>query len=167
MTSRDGHGLACSTATYQQKALDWRKCAIAAIRFIESLPFCLDNPRTMFEYTDYHKVFPAGAQVPYDRKRIHEIEARRKDLGGQLFMDRVLKALGISKSQSRPMAPRTHIHMGIYLIVKLTSTSHRQDLPSEERQWRKTTPPTNLRKHHVDAPQAVTAILCALRLRYR
>ncbi|KAL7924825.1 nuclear pore complex assembly domain-containing protein [Trichoderma austrokoningii] len=56
----------------------------------------------MFEYTDYHTVFPAGAQVPYDRKRIHEIEARRKDLGGQLFMDRVLKALGISKNKIYP-----------------------------------------------------------------
>lgn len=54
---------------------------------------------TMIEYTDYQKVFPPGAQMPYDRKRIHEIEARRKELGGQLFIDRVLKALGISKSQ--------------------------------------------------------------------
>lgn len=115
----------------------------------------------MFEYTDYHKVFPAGAQVPYDRKRIHEIEARRKDLGGQLFMDRVLKALGISKSQSRPITPRR-----IYTcsIVRLTGILYRQDLPPEERQWRKTTPPTNLRKQHVDAPQAVVAILCALGL---
>lgn len=116
----------------------------------------------MFEYTDYHTVFPAGAQVPYDRKRIHEIEARRKDLGGQLFMDRVLKALGISKSQSRAMTLKAFIPM--YVVVKLTSISHRQDLPSKERQWRKTTPPTNLRKQHVDAPQAVAAILCALGL---
>lgn len=97
----------------------------------------------MFEYTDYHKVFPAGAQVPYDRKRIHEIEARRKDLGGQLFMDRVLKALGISKSQSRPMASK-RIHTA--LIAKLTSILRRQDLPSEERQWRETASPTNLRE---------------------
>lgn len=56
----------------------------------------------MFEYTDFQKIFPAGAQMPYDRKRIHEIEARRKDLGGQLFIDRVLKALGITKSQFNP-----------------------------------------------------------------
>ncbi|KAF3068184.1 Protein ELYS [Trichoderma lentiforme] len=56
----------------------------------------------MIEYTDYQKVFPPGAQMPYDRKRIHEIEARRKELGGQLFIDRVLKALGISKSKVYP-----------------------------------------------------------------
>jgi hypothetical protein len=116
----------------------------------------------MFEFTDYHTVFPAGAQVPYDRKRIHEIEARRKDLGGQLFMDRVLKALGISKSQFGPIAPRACTQN--FLTVKLTSIPYRQDLPSKERQWRKTTPPTNLRKQHVDAPQAFAAILCALRL---
>ncbi|KAH6605813.1 elys-domaining containing [Trichoderma cornu-damae] len=56
----------------------------------------------MFEYTDFQKIFPAGAQVPYDRKRIHEIEARRKDLGGQLFIDRVLRALGITKNKVYP-----------------------------------------------------------------
>ncbi|KAL7817471.1 nuclear pore complex assembly domain-containing protein [Trichoderma aethiopicum] len=56
----------------------------------------------MLEYTDFQKVFPPGAQMPYDRKRIHEIEARRKELGGQLFIDRVLKALGITKNKVYP-----------------------------------------------------------------
>ncbi|TFB06529.1 Protein ELYS [Trichoderma ghanense] len=56
----------------------------------------------MLEFTDFQKVFPPGAQFPYDRKRIHEIEARRKELGGQLFIDRVLKALGITKNKVYP-----------------------------------------------------------------
>ncbi|KAL6875150.1 nuclear pore complex assembly domain-containing protein [Trichoderma novae-zelandiae] len=56
----------------------------------------------MLEYTDFQKVFPPGAHSPYDRKRIHEIEARRKELGGQLFIDRVLKALGIAKNKVYP-----------------------------------------------------------------
>jgi len=53
----------------------------------------------MLEYTNFQKVFPSGIQIPYHRKFVHEIDARRKHLGGQLFIDRVLKALGITKNK--------------------------------------------------------------------
>lgn len=51
----------------------------------------------MFDFSDFRNVFPAGLQLPYDRSRQQEIESCRKTLDGALFIDRVLKALGISK----------------------------------------------------------------------
>ncbi|KAI9147562.1 Protein ELYS [Paramyrothecium foliicola] len=56
----------------------------------------------MFDLTNYENVFPAGFQVPYDRKFVHEIEGYRKTFEGVLFIDRVLTALGISKSKAYP-----------------------------------------------------------------
>ena len=52
----------------------------------------------MFDCTRFQDVFPAGAQLPYDRHLQQEIEASRRKLDGALFIDRVLKALGIAKS---------------------------------------------------------------------
>lgn len=54
----------------------------------------------MLDYTKFHDVFPADLQIPYDRRLQHEIEDHRKNLGGTLFIDRVSKALGISKGTS-------------------------------------------------------------------
>lgn len=51
----------------------------------------------MIDYTQFHNVFPATLQAPYDRKLQHDIDAHRKELDGVLFIDRVLKALGISR----------------------------------------------------------------------
>ncbi|QPG94103.1 hypothetical protein C2857_004657 [Epichloe festucae Fl1] len=59
----------------------------------------------MFDYTNFHDVFPTGLQLPYDRKLQQEIEAHRKHADGVLFIDRVLKALGIHKSKIYP--PKT------------------------------------------------------------
>ena len=56
----------------------------------------------MFAYTNYNDVFPSGG-LPYDKKLQHEIEANRKNADGTLFIDRVLKALGITKGT--PPAP--------------------------------------------------------------
>lgn len=51
----------------------------------------------MFDYTNIHEVFPDGSSNPYDRKLQHEIETSRKSLDGVLFIDRVLRAVGITK----------------------------------------------------------------------
>ncbi|KAK2055465.1 hypothetical protein LY76DRAFT_596015 [Colletotrichum caudatum] len=50
----------------------------------------------MFDYTNFDYVFGAQ-QFPYDRKTIQEIDTCRKSLDGALFIDRVLKALGLTK----------------------------------------------------------------------
>lgn len=52
---------------------------------------------TMFSYTNFHDVFPTEVHLPYDRRLQHDIEAHRKNAEGVLFIDRVMRALGISK----------------------------------------------------------------------
>lgn len=52
----------------------------------------------MPDYSRFEQVFPSGAQLPYDKKLQHEIDVFRKNLGGTLFVEGVLQALGISKS---------------------------------------------------------------------
>lgn len=54
----------------------------------------------MFNYANLHDVFPAGLPNPYDRKLQHEIESSRKSFDGILFIDRVLRAVGITKGAS-------------------------------------------------------------------
>ena len=51
----------------------------------------------MFDYTNLHEVFPPGLSNPYDRNFQHAIETHRKSFDGVLFIDRVLRAVGISK----------------------------------------------------------------------
>lgn len=51
----------------------------------------------MIDYTQFQHVFPSDLQSPYDRQLQNDIEAHRKTLDGVLFVDRVLKALGITK----------------------------------------------------------------------
>lgn len=52
----------------------------------------------MFDYRDFQQVFPAGAQLPYDHELQAEIDNSRKTFHGVLFIDRVMKALGLTKS---------------------------------------------------------------------
>lgn len=54
----------------------------------------------MLDHTDFDLVFSPAAQFPYDRKTIQDIEAYRKSFNGSLFIDRVLKALGLNKGES-------------------------------------------------------------------
>ncbi len=51
------------------------------------------------DYRQFQQVFPAESHLPYDRKAQQDIEAHRKKLDGVLFIDRVLRALGISKGK--------------------------------------------------------------------
>ncbi|KAM3540857.1 hypothetical protein ARSEF1564_006213 [Beauveria bassiana] len=59
----------------------------------------------MLDYTKFQQVFPANLQSPYDRKLLQDIDAHRKTLSGVLFIDRVLRALGIAKAKVYP--PKT------------------------------------------------------------
>lgn len=56
----------------------------------------------MFDYRDFQQVFPAGAQLPYDRELQANIQDSRKALDGVLFIDRVMKALGLAKGRLFP-----------------------------------------------------------------
>lgn len=53
----------------------------------------------MFDYLNLHDVFPEGLANPYDRDTQRETEASRKSFDGALFIDRVLRAVGITKGK--------------------------------------------------------------------
>ncbi|KHN97211.1 uncharacterized protein MAM_04808 [Metarhizium album ARSEF 1941] len=59
----------------------------------------------MFNYSNFEHVFPPETKLPYDRRLQHDIEAHRKTADGLLFIDRVMRALGISKAKVYP--PKT------------------------------------------------------------
>ncbi|KAF4974462.1 hypothetical protein FZEAL_8633 [Fusarium zealandicum] len=59
----------------------------------------------MFDYANFHQIFAAGVPNPYDRKAQQDIETSRKNFDGALFVDRVLRAVGISKAKVYP--PKT------------------------------------------------------------
>lgn len=55
----------------------------------------------MEDYTHAHIVFRPEWESPYARQDfVHEIEVFRKSFNGVLFIDRVLKALGVTKRKS-------------------------------------------------------------------
>jgi hypothetical protein len=57
----------------------------------------------MLDVTQFQAVFPIDGAKPYDQKGIKEIETFRKSFDGTLFIDRVLRALGITECEQ----PRT------------------------------------------------------------
>lgn len=48
-------------------------------------------------YTEFEQVFDLSLKSPYDRKTCQDIEATRSNFDGMPFIDRVLKALGMTK----------------------------------------------------------------------
>ncbi|KAF5977742.1 nuclear pore complex assembly [Fusarium coicis] len=59
----------------------------------------------MFDYINLHDVFAEGLANPYDRETQRDIEHSRKEFDGALFIDRVLRAVGITKAKIYP--PKT------------------------------------------------------------
>ncbi len=59
----------------------------------------------MLDYTQFQQVFPANLRSPYDRKLQQDIDGHRKTLSGVLFIDRVLRALGIAKGVPHVKCP--------------------------------------------------------------
>ena len=51
----------------------------------------------MIDHTQFHEVFKPDLGSPYDQDFVREVEVQRKSFNGVLFIDRVLKALGITK----------------------------------------------------------------------
>lgn len=54
----------------------------------------------MIDYSQFHAIFPGQGPTPYSNKDVQEIETLRKSFNGVLFIDRVLKALGIGEGAS-------------------------------------------------------------------
>lgn len=107
----------------------------------------------MLDYTQFQQVFPAALHNPYDRKLQQDIDAHRKTLSGLLFIDRVLRALGIAKGWSNLAWPE--------LVQKTNMPFLSQGLPSQDGQRAQAASPERLRCHCVDTPQAVAFLLRA------
>jgi hypothetical protein len=73
----------------------------------------------MFDYREFQQVFPAGAQLPYDRELQAEIENSRNMFGGVLFIDRVMNALGLSKGSHSSLGPWRRWQLTYDLLGKL------------------------------------------------
>lgn len=55
----------------------------------------------MDDYTHAHRVFRRDVEPPYSNPEfVREIDTYRKSFNGVLFIDRVLKAIGITKCES-------------------------------------------------------------------
>lgn len=61
----------------------------------------------MFDYEEFNDVFGVGEDVEYDGKAVKKIRENRATLEGELFVDRLLKALGLSKG-TKANACRAH-----------------------------------------------------------
>jgi len=59
------------------------------------------------DYSQFHEVFRPDVNAPYDQLLVRDIESKRKKLGGVLFIDRVLRALGITKGERGPPSAPT------------------------------------------------------------
>ncbi|KAL5601427.1 hypothetical protein BROUX41_002586 [Berkeleyomyces rouxiae] len=97
----------------------------------------------MFDYHDFTQVFGSAPFV--DRSQATEAEGLRKGLNGALFIDRVLKALGITKSKIYPPKTDTalrNLHKDVcetnmsvhhrlsilfYALLDLTPQKHQSD----------------------------------------
>ncbi|KAF7562522.1 hypothetical protein G7046_g1596 [Stylonectria norvegica] len=100
----------------------------------------------MFDYTKLHDVFPSAAPNPYDRKLQQDIETSRKSLDGVLFIDRVLRAVGISKAKVYPpktdsalkqlhqqicdasMSTHHKLSLFYYILLDFNNSSERQNV---------------------------------------
>ncbi|OHF02111.1 fungal specific transcription factor, partial [Colletotrichum orchidophilum] len=78
---------------------------------------------TMFDYTNYDHVFGAQ-QFPYDRKSVQEIDTYRKSLDGALFIDRVLKALGLTKAKTYPPKTENALRTLHQQLCEATMSTH-------------------------------------------
>jgi hypothetical protein len=52
----------------------------------------------MLDFSQFSAAFPTDGPKPYDQNGVREIETFRKTFDGILFIDRVLKALGVGES---------------------------------------------------------------------
>ena len=51
----------------------------------------------MLDFSQFSAAFPTDGPKPYDQNGVREIETFRKSFDGVLFVDRVLKALGVGE----------------------------------------------------------------------
>ncbi|KAJ9145374.1 Protein ELYS [Pleurostoma richardsiae] len=76
------------------------------------------------DYTKVHEVFGAELGTPYDQDLVRELEVFRKSFHGVLFIDRVLKALGVAKAKAYPPRGESGLHTLHQQICESGMTTH-------------------------------------------
>lgn len=94
----------------------------------------------MFDYKDFTDVFGNVAPFP-DRAFHQETEAFRRSHEGVLFIDRVLKALGIAKCSSQGAFVLLSLVNRILTLPQPRSTPPRRKMPSARCTSTSATPP--------------------------
>lgn len=112
------------------------------------------------DYSQFHEVFKPDVDTPYDQHLVKDIEAKRKRLYGLLFVDRILKALGITKgtTSSLPSATRCAVK---------ADESCSQGVSATGGEWPVQSAPANLRREAVTAPEDLGPLLPSSRPRRR
>ncbi|SPN99211.1 uncharacterized protein DNG_02248 [Cephalotrichum gorgonifer] len=77
----------------------------------------------MFDYKDFGQVFGQVAPFP-DRTFYQETETFRRSLDGALFIDRVLKALGITKAKIYPAKTENALRTLHQLVCEANMSTH-------------------------------------------
>lgn len=54
----------------------------------------------MDDFDEFEAVFGNNSNIAYEKPAADEIRQRRRSLEGELFIDRLLKALGVQKGMS-------------------------------------------------------------------
>ncbi|KAK3290713.1 nuclear pore complex assembly-domain-containing protein [Chaetomium fimeti] len=62
----------------------------------------LTSTAKMLDFSQFAAAFPTDGPKPYDQNGVREIETFRKSFEGVLFIDRVMKALGVSEGKAYP-----------------------------------------------------------------
>ncbi|KAF4453301.1 nuclear pore complex assembly protein [Fusarium austroafricanum] len=78
----------------------------------------------MFDYTNIHDVFAEGLTNPYDRDTQREIDTSRKNFDNALFIDRVLRAVGITKAKIYPPKTDNALKQLHQQICEATMSTH-------------------------------------------
>ncbi|EFX03382.1 hypothetical protein CMQ_5432 [Grosmannia clavigera kw1407] len=76
------------------------------------------------DYRSFHDVFGVEGKLPYDQYINRDIESKRKSLGGVLFVDRVLTALGVSKVKIYPPREGRALHELYQQILSSKMSTH-------------------------------------------
>lgn len=115
----------------------------------------------MPDYSKFHAVFPLEGQKPYDANGVREIETYRKTFHGVLFIDRVLKALGIGEGSPPLSRLPTRSVAILYLCIpaNLPPPPLRQDIPSQGRERLAQPTSADLRVQGVSASQTLRPLL--------
>lgn len=83
----------------------------------------------MLDLSNFDLVFSDLSPFPFTRQWAQQVEKKRKEYGGLLFLDRVLGALNLAKGELQPMIPK------VWAMLTLdTHSSSLKVLPSQDRQ---------------------------------